>query len=137
VRSAKAHTTILYGKVCSGQGRAAEVLRSDFQEINRHFDAPVMPGTLNILLGFPAGLDPDECVITRKGRLFWSATLADHSVLIYRWDDCPLHVIEVLSPVALRERLRLCDDDTVGVEVGAVRKLSFLADCLLVLCMGI
>ncbi|MCG5529697.1 hypothetical protein LRD18_02255 [Halorhodospira halochloris] len=34
-------------------------------------------------------------------------------MLIYRWRGCPLHIVEVISAVHLREALMLSNDDTV------------------------
>jgi hypothetical protein len=39
-------------------------------------------------------------------------------VWLYRWRTCPLHVVEVFSPICLRDRLSLKDGHDVHLHVG-------------------
>ena len=114
----------LVGTVCRGRGVASEHLREYAQELERILGAPPIPGTLNLILQGPLGLDVQQCALVRDKRFFWSASVAGIPVLAYRWPGCPLHILEIVAPLMLRAHLGAGDGDSVSIAVEGKQTLT-------------
>jgi hypothetical protein len=73
-------------------------------------------GSLNLILKQPLMFANENALKFDDGRrLLWPASLNGLPVWIYRWQHAPLHVVELLSRVHLRQGLGLVDGDLVKV----------------------
>jgi hypothetical protein len=82
---------------------------------------------MNLVLDRPLRLRAGGAFSFDHGkRMLWDATLNHVDVWIYRWTSCPLHIVEIVSPIHLRERFLLHDGDdvTLGVNAGDVERVS-------------
>ena len=121
---------ILVGTVCSGRQQATEHLRQHAQELQRCLGATPVPGTLNIVLQRPVGLDFQQCRLVCGKHFFWTALAAGIPALAYRWPGCPLHIVEIVAPITLRMHLGADDGDQVSIAVegtSALRLPQYLA----------
>src|SRR5579862_8559459 len=121
------------GQVVSGRGMGTSRVLRYREELQAIIKQPLYPGTLNILLNQPLRLlDNSGSVFDLEGGMVWPAMLGGMDVWIYRWRTCPLHIVEVISSVCLRERFNLKDGDDVtlalsGAQVGAIETLGRFA----------
>lgn len=121
------------GQVVSGRGMGKHRVFRCREELHPIVKRSLYPGTLNILLNLPLRLlDTAGFTFDREGGMVWPASLSGVDVWIYRWPGCPLHVVEVLSSICLRERFNLKDGDdvTLGLSdgrTGAINTLGRLA----------
>lgn len=112
---------VLSGTLVSGRGRAHKDIRDNTEEIRRLTSEDVAPGSLNVILERPIFLSNAHALrFAQDQRLLWPGTINSMPVWLYRWQQAPLHVIEVLSQARLRERLGLCDDDRVEIEIDEI-----------------
>ncbi|MCC5947026.1 MAG: DUF120 domain-containing protein [Nitriliruptoraceae bacterium] len=108
------------GRVASGLQIASRVLPDHPDELKRASGYDAYPGTLNINLRRPIGL---ESVIPWQGpddgrrRALIPAKLEGREVHINHWSGCPPDRIDLIAAVGLRELLSLADGDPVTVEV--------------------
>src|SRR5690606_5577610 len=51
--------------------------------------------------------------------VYWEAELGGHRCLIRRWKLCPLHVVELVSPMHLRSTLGLETGDRVAIDIAS------------------
>lgn len=108
----------VHGQVVSGRGTAACELSTFASELSQIVPEPLCPGSLNLVLDKPIRLAEETAFIFDGGRrMIWPAVLEGLDVWIYRWLETPLHIVEVLSPVFLRERLHLQDGVFVDLSV--------------------
>ena len=104
----------IVGRVRSGRGTASAQFAGLMNELERITHEAMRPGTLNIILERPMRLNEAEAsFFDRNSRMVWPAQLNDMNVWVYRWKHSALHVVEVLSPLNLRDRLGLKDGDRV------------------------
>jgi hypothetical protein len=118
----------LTGQVVSGRGLAAPVLLSLREQVQSITKEPLYPGSLNIILKRPVRLlDAAGFAFDLDYRILWQASLGGMNVWVYRWRECPLHVVEILASCSLRERLNLKNGDTVTLRVsrGQIDKIHF------------
>lgn len=100
------------GEVVSGRGQATPLFAGR-RELSDYFGAEPQPGTLNVVLDWPIQFRPARAVIRFDDihRSLWPAMAEGHRCLIYRWPNCPLHVIELISPHRFRiekgDRIRM------------------------------
>jgi hypothetical protein len=88
------------------------------RELRRISAAPLCPGTLNVVLDGPLRLSRQSSFEFDRGRRrLWRAALNGTDVWAYRWDEAPLHVLEIVSTVHLRTSLSLEDGDAVTVQI--------------------
>lgn len=114
--------TKLLGFVASGRGFGAKTVQMQQAFIQKIIGGEAYPGTLNILLDQPVLLRKAH-KLDSKGKLFGvEATINGVPCLLYRFNYSPLHVLEVISTVHLRNELELLD----GSEV----EISILGDCI-------
>lgn len=105
---------ILNGTVVSGRGVATGYLDPFARDLKELTGNDLFPGTMNVVLDRPVRFSESHAVkFDLDRRLIWPATLEGVSVFMYRWAECPLHVLEILSEVHLRRLLCLSDDSTV------------------------
>lgn len=110
---------VFSGKVASGRGRAKSELLPWIEQLQALTGEKLHPGSLNLYLDRPLRLNEAAAFKFDGGRrMVWRASLNGSSVLLYRWRECPFHVVEVLSSTALRECLRLKDGDNITLKVG-------------------
>jgi len=119
----------LKGQVVSGRGLAAAELLSLKDQVQTIVQEPLCPGSLNIILNHPVRLlDAAGIEFDFDYRTLWRASLGGINVWVYRWRESPLHIVEILSPVHLRERLNLKNGDTVTLRMSKrqIGKIHFL-----------
>jgi succinoglycan biosynthesis protein ExoV len=117
----------LEGQVVAGRGLAAPELVTLREQVQAIVKEPLCPGSLNVVLNHPLRLlDTAGFSFDGDYRTLWRASLDGINVWVYRWRESPLHIIEVLSSVYLRERLKLKDGDTIKLrmskaQIGKIR----------------
>jgi hypothetical protein len=119
----------LQGQVVSGRGLAARELLALREQVQTIVKEPLCPGSLNIILNHPVRLvDAAGFAFDLDYRTLWRASLGGIDVWIYRWRESPLHVVEILSTVHLRERFNLKNGDTVTLRIskGQIEKIHLL-----------
>jgi len=87
------------GWIVSGRGIATQMLAGRCQ-ISDYFGRPPHPGSLNLVLHWPILLRPERAAIRMDdpGYLFWPALFEGRPCLAFRWRQCPLHIVEIVSP---------------------------------------
>jgi hypothetical protein len=119
----------LKGQVVSGRGMAALELLTLREQVQAIVKEPLCPGSLNITLNHPVRLlDAAGFAFDLDYRTLWRASLGGIDVWVYRWRESPLHIVEILSSVCLRDRLNLKNGDTVTLRIsrGQIEKIHFL-----------
>jgi hypothetical protein len=119
----------LQGQVVSGRGLAAPELLTLREQVQTIVNEPLCPGSLNIVLNHPVRLvDAAGYAFDLDYRTLWRASLGGIDVWVYRWRESPLHIVEILSSVYLRDRLNLKNGDTVTLRIsrGQIEKIHFL-----------
>jgi 2-polyprenyl-3-methyl-5-hydroxy-6-metoxy-1,4-benzoquinol methylase len=120
----------LKGQVVSGRGLAAPELLTLREQVQSIVKEPLCPGSLNVILNRPVRfLATAGMAFDLDYRTLWPASLDGIKVWVYRWRESPLHVVEILSSVYLRERLSLKNGDTVtlrlsGGQIGKIQPLE-------------
>ena len=120
----------LVGNVISGRGNAVADIGSNAEELKSKLGEGLIHGTLNIVLPRPLRFNDKNAVIFDKGnRFLWSASLNGVPVWLYRWRGAPLHVVELISHVPLRNKFGLRDGDEVRLQMQQddISPTSFLA----------
>lgn len=123
-------TTKLLGHVVSGRGKATADLANFKGELSKVTAQSLRPGTLNIVLKRPIRFVGSRAYVFDQGhRMLWPASANGVDVWLYRWRECPLHVIEVLAAVNLREHFGLQNGDklTLAVDPRCVEPISRFA----------
>ena len=87
------------GRAVSGRGTAKTIL-AGHSELSDYFGAEPQPGSLNIILDQPILFRPERAAVRfdNDRRLAWPAMLERQPYLVHRWKNCPLHVVELISP---------------------------------------
>lgn len=125
--------TVVVGTVTAGRGNAKRHLAENAQELRELLGTELFPGSLNVILKRPLRLQESAALRFDGGmRMLWPATMQGSPVWLYRWRWAPLHVVEVLSTVGLRQTFRLENGNPVTLSIseerlGAVSLLSTLA----------
>lgn len=118
---------LLRGRPIDGRGKAKTHVTEAFEEFKSVTGECLFPGSLNLVLDQPVLLDASAAKTCQNGeRLLWPAKLLGKPVWLYRYPTMPLHVVEVLSSVKLRDALELVNDRDVELAVSKslIRKLS-------------
>jgi len=111
-------TLSLTGTILSGRGSASSHISHSSIEIKQLTGETVFTGSLNVILNQPILLsDATSLKFDKNQRLLWPARLCNIPVWIYRWQHAPLHVLEILSSINLRDRLSLRDGATVIIDI--------------------
>jgi Methyltransferase domain len=119
----------LEGQVVGGRGLAAPELVALREQVQAIVKEPLCPGSLNLVLNRPVRLlDTAGFAFDLDYRTLWRASLGGIDVWVYRWRESPLHIVEILSSVYLRDRLNLKNGDTVTLRIGRAQigKLRYL-----------
>jgi SAM-dependent methyltransferase len=117
------------GQVVAGRGLAAPELVTLREQVQAIVGEPLCPGSLNVVLKHPVRLlDAAGFAFDLNYRTLWRASLGGVNVWVYRWRESPLHIVEILASVHLRERLNLKDGDTVSLRMspGQIGEIRFL-----------
>ena len=105
------------GRVASGRGVARQHIEGNITELRSITGEDLFPGSLNLVLSNPVKFK--SCFAKYfdcKTRMLWPGWINGiGNVWLYRWRGCPLHVVEVLSNVNLRENLNLVDGDLLTI----------------------
>lgn len=107
----------LFGRIQKGRGEATRQL--DWREDKFHEALGGVPfqGTLNLLLETPV-VFAGEAGFSLGGRIFVPARIPQVGpVLLHRWRGAPLHVVEVISAVGIRQALGVGDGEVLRLEV--------------------
>jgi hypothetical protein len=118
----------LVGQVVAGRGLAGTELVTLRKQLQAIVKEPLCPGSLNIVLNRPVRLlDTAGFAFDRDYRTLWRASLGGINVWVYRWRESPLHIVEILSTVYLRERLNLKNGDAVMLRMSKaqIAKIHF------------
>ncbi|HEY2781537.1 MAG TPA: methyltransferase domain-containing protein [Steroidobacteraceae bacterium] len=108
----------LEGQVVGGRGLAAPELVTLTEQVQAIVKEPLCPGSLNVVLNRPVRLlDAAGFAFDGDYRILWRAAIGGINVWLYRWRESPLHVVEILSSVHLREHLRLKNGDTITLRM--------------------
>jgi Methyltransferase domain len=108
----------LQGQVVGGRGLAAPEFVTLGEQMQAIVKEPLCPGSLNVVLNRPVRLlDTAGFSFDRNYRTLWRASLGGINVWVYRWRETPLHIVEILSSVYLRERLNLKNGDAVTLRM--------------------
>jgi len=114
--STQAITT--HGVVTSGRGNARKHIAENAHEIRLLINEVLFPGSLNLILERPLFFSNATALrFANTQRLLWPGKLNQVPVWFYRWQQTPLHVLEVLSGTKLRDRLNLKDGDVIEIEI--------------------
>ncbi len=107
------------GRVSSGRALASQHLVWHTAQLSKLLGANPQSGSLNITLPRPLKLSAKNGVRLGQGkhRMVWNAYLNERNVLLYRWQGCPLSVVEIISDVHLRSELNLVDDALVELKI--------------------
>lgn len=107
------------GRICSGRALASQHLAQHCEQLSELLGGSPQPGSLNIILPKPLNLSTESGVWLGQDRhrMVWQAQLEGHRILLYRWSGCPLSVVEIISDVHLRSKLKLEDGDTVTINI--------------------
>lgn len=134
MNSSREGVFVVRGAVTSGRGEAKDIfgglktpgVMPDMQ--------PLFPGSLNIVLDFPLRLQLSlGRQFSTSPRFLWQARLkgSDIPIYVYRWKGCPLHVLELVSPIQLRKALGLLDGSVVELELipETIGKVGWISHC--------
>jgi len=120
----------IHGSVIAGRGWATSDLSRASDELIEIIGAPIVPGSLNVVLARPIRLSNARATKFDGGRrLLWPAKVSNLDVWLYRWRTAPLHVVEILAPVHLRSHFGLDNDDslTIRIHEDDVESIHFLS----------
>lgn len=121
--------------VVSGRGIASERVETLHKNLVIN-DRPLFPGTLNLIAKEPIVFKQDtaENGITSRFH-FYSILLNGTECWVRSYPQCPLHILEVVLDVNLRENLQLNDGDEVQLEIAkkAIKPIGFMTNLLWIL----
>ncbi|HJQ61532.1 MAG TPA: DUF120 domain-containing protein [Burkholderiales bacterium] len=112
----------LAGVVAAGRGIAACHVKANKSELKTRIGCDVVDGTLNVVLQRPVKFERKSAITVTVGnetRYLWRGSLQGTPVWLYRWLRTPLHIVELLSPVHLRDAFGLQDGDDICIEICA------------------
>ena len=98
---------IIYGKIVEGRKKAASLLAEHETTINQSLGVELYRGSLNFVTKTPLLFNQQKAdlVFDNGLRYIWQIGSLDGKIPLfaYRWQGCPLQVVELLSPVRLRD----------------------------------
>lgn len=112
-------TVKVEGRVCRGRALAGRHLAEHAEQLSQLLGASAEPGSLNIALLRPLRLSSASGTWLGRDRhrMAWDAQLNERKVLLYRWQGCPLSVVEVISAEHLRTELQLKDGALIALRI--------------------
>ncbi len=106
---------MIVGYPVAGRGYGADMVLSHQNKVEKQLGAMPYPGTLNVVLEKPLLLK-NAVQLDAKGKLFGvRGYINEIPCLLYRFNFTPMHVLEVIAPVHLRNTLGLKDGQ--GIEI--------------------
>lgn len=109
----------LSGRIISGRGIAASIVSDNSERIEPLLGATPYAGTLNIVMESPFFIKKATQIDIKGKQFAILGHIGEIPCLIYRWHNAPLHVIEVISSVRLRDVLDLKDGYIINIQVRA------------------
>ena len=122
------------GKIITGRGKAT----SDLIGLDSILDIKLEKGSLNLVLSEPLLLNKDfiDIYFDNDKRFLWSITIdgSNIPIYLYRWDGTPLHIVELVSTVNIRNNFDLKDNNQLEIlikkrhikRVGLLARLSWV-----------
>lgn len=95
------------GVVMSGRGigRKRMIQLQSFFDTHQH---QFFPGTLNVVLDNPVKFNPETAPMNYNNVfLFWPIKLNGIDCWVYRWAQCPAHILEVVSEHCMRDTIEI------------------------------
>lgn len=106
------------GTVVSGRGQSTTYIRVHSAELKQKLSEDLVEGSLNVILDRPVKLTVESAILFDDGkRLLWPATIEGQRGWAFRWVRAPLHVLEFVATVHLRQSLDLKDGSTVRIGI--------------------
>jgi len=105
------------GIVCAGRGKGAVAISNNSDRIAEILGRTPYPGTLNVILNRPLSLKGGRPLDAKAKHFGVLGEINGIPCLIERWKGAPLHVLEIVSSVFLRETLGLKDGEFVELSV--------------------
>lgn len=94
------------GKFSHGRGMSETLGAWNDDFVRQYFGRMACAGSFNIILNEPVEFLPSAKIAIVDGcRGIWPATVFGHPCLVERWPECPLHIVECISDVKLRDLL--------------------------------
>lgn len=92
------------GRYANGRGMSSQQLHWQHPDVTEYLGGVPHPGSFNIVLSEPVDLPPEDAVIKLgDNRRFWHLTIFGQNCLVYRWPECPMHIVECISLVKLSD----------------------------------
>ena len=107
---------IIEGVVVSGRGKASKRGFENSEFLNDYFRQTPIKGTLNLCCKFPFELHKDTLIYTEGYDKFWPVLLNDQECIAFRYRNCPLHIVEIISPIHFRKKFNLLDGSQIRLE---------------------
>lgn len=108
---------VFIGQIISGRGITTSRIRKNGRELKNGLGVDLHEGSLNVILSHPLRLVDEHAIQFDNFGLLWPALLGGISVWVYRWQQAPLHIVELLSTIHLRSALNLRDGDKIRLEI--------------------
>lgn len=106
----------ILGTVVSGRGMGRKEMTRLSGSIEEATGVKPFPGSLNVVFRQPLLLRVERTTtVSACRRYFWWAEINGLRCLAYRFPGCPLHVVEFVSDMRIRDALSLKDNDPVTV----------------------
>ena len=117
------HIRKFTGRVVNGRGLGTYRMLT-LQEFFSKHNLEIFPGTLNVVLKTPVQFNKDRCANNYRNQFFfWPITVNGISCLVYRWSQCPMHILEIVATTKLRDRFS-GEDVTIEIEASLLQKLT-------------
>lgn len=91
----------------TGRGKSS---KRDFRFLDEHTNLrnPIVRGSANFILNEPLEVDLNSSLIVEhRGDVFFEMQVNGMACIGFRFKDCPLHVLEVISDFNLQEKFNL------------------------------
>ena len=106
------------GFLVSGRGKAASQLAHHNKKLERYFLCRPHPGSLNLVLKESLSFCPKSAAFFGSdSEGFWQVSIAGLDCLVRRWKGCPLHILEIVSPINMRGYFDIDNGQAVEVEI--------------------
>lgn len=111
----------LDGKITSGRRKHSKDPNRDFEKLKSYFLQAAYPGSLNVILEKPIGFNPNLAVVSGSGNhKYWEANIfGNEKILIHRFNDCPFHIVQIVSTDFIRGKFGLSDGDSISISISS------------------
>lgn len=79
----------------------------------------LMKGTFNFVAKEPFDLSTNNALFYCNGYYVWKIILNGVSCYGYRWEQCPYHILEILSEYVLKEHLNVSVGDEIALGISS------------------